>query len=76
MTEFKIGSQHVPLPIHLDMKLLTEALDSYWWGGMGDWRRNGINKKQAYLVRALREYPNYVRAKKNTGIYLTLFSLT
>ena len=64
ITEFTIGSQVIPLPIHLDLRLITEALDKIWWRGGNEWSRK---KKQKNLMKALKGYPRYVRAKKNTG---------
>ena len=65
--KFTIGRRDVPLPIHLDLKVISKALDTNWWGGVLLWRRYGINLKQRNLIRALKEYPAYVRAKKNQG---------
>lgn len=59
-----IGSPDIPLPIHLDLRLITEALDKVWWRGGEEWSRI---KKQKNLMRALKRYPRYVHAKKNTG---------
>ena len=67
MTRFMIGSEAVPLPIHLELELLTKTLDRNWWGGERCWRYNNIDKIQKNLLRALKEYPGYVHAKKNTG---------
>ena len=67
MTRFTIGSRAVPLPNHLELQLITKALDKNWWGGKRAWRRNKIDRKQQNLMRALKEYPKYVHAKKNTG---------
>ena len=67
VTKFTIGSRYVPLPIHLDLKLITKSLDANWWGGVNEWRRNNIAKKQQNLMRALKGYPRYVHAKKNRG---------
>ena len=66
MTEFTIGSKAVPLPIHIELELLTKALDRNWWEE-SCWRNNNIDKKQQNLMKALKEYPGYVHAKKNTG---------
>ena len=67
MTQFTIGSVAVPLPIHLELDLLTKALDKNWWGGDKGWRNNNIDKKEQNLMRALKEYPGYIHAKKNIG---------
>ena len=72
MTTINIGSKDVPLPIHLDLKVITKALDKNWWGGLSGWKMNGIDRKQKNLLRALKEYPAYVHAKKNTGELLNL----
>ena len=34
MRKFAIGSRNIPLPIHLDLKVINKALDSNWWGGV------------------------------------------
>ena len=65
--KFTIGTKAVPLPIHLDLKQISKALDANWWGGMLSWRRDGIHTKQKNLIRAIKEYPAYVHAKKNIG---------
>ena len=62
-----IGSKGVPQPIHIDLKLITKALDTNWWGGMVEWRKLGIKQKQKNLMKALKEYAGYVHARKNTG---------
>ncbi len=67
-TEFTIGSRAIPLPIHLDLRPITESLNEIWWGGR---RQNNIFKKQRNLMRALKNYPKYVQAKKNTGEFIT-----
>ena len=67
MTQFTIGSKAVPLPIHLELELLTKTLDENWWGGESQWKKDKIDRKQQNLMRALKEYPKYVHAKKNTG---------
>ena len=66
-TKFTIGSQAVPLPIHLDLKLITKALDAIWWRGVRNWKGKSIDKKQKNLMIALKNYPKYVNAKNNTG---------
>jgi predicted membrane chloride channel (bestrophin family) len=71
-TEFTIGSRAIPLPIHLDLRPITEALNEIWWGGTRMWRKNNIFKKQRNLMRALKSYPKYVQAKKNTGGFITI----
>lgn len=71
MTTFTIGSKAVPLPIHLDLKVLSAALDKNWWGGENEWKNKSIDKKQSNLLKALKEYPKYIHAKKNTGEPLT-----
>lgn len=67
VAEFTIGSRTIPLPIHLDLRPITESLNAIWWEGTGLWRKNNIYKKQENLMRALKGYPRYVHAKKNTG---------
>ena len=76
MTTFTIGSKAVPLPIHLDLKVITEALDKNWWGGENEWKNKSIDKKQSNLLKALKEYPKYIHAKKNTGEPLTSWLAT
>ena len=67
-TKFTIGTQAIPLPIHLDLRPITDSLNEFWWGSTRAWRRNNIDKKQQNLMRALKRYPRYVHAKKNTGV--------
>ena len=67
MKKFTMGSKNVPLPIHLDLKPITKALDKNWWGGTARWKTSKVNRKQRNLAKALREYPRYVRAKRNKG---------
>ena len=74
LRKFTIGSRRIPLPIHLDLKLISKALDTNWWGGLSGWKKNNIDRKQRNLVRALKQYPRYVRAKKNTGIYIYIYN--
>lgn len=66
-TKITIGNRDVPLPVHLHLELITKSLDKIWWGDESDWRKNGIDKKQQNLLKALKGYPRYVGAKKNTG---------
>ena len=70
MTKLTIGSRNVPLPIHLDLIEITKALERYWWGGAGGWKREKIEKKQRNLARALKDYPKYVHAKKPKGNHI------
>ena len=67
MTAFTIGSQSVPLPIHLDLVSIRKAFDSHWWGGESQWRKDKIDKKQKNLKKALKAYPEFMHAKKNEG---------
>ena len=66
--QFTIGTKSIPLPIHIKLTPITKALDPIWWDGYDQWWWNRIGLKQRNLARAVREYPEYVRAKINKGM--------
>ena len=69
MSTITMGTKESPAPIHISLKLITAGLDKIWWGDQ--WERS-IAKKRRNLEKALRNYPNYVKAKHNTGNYYWL----
>ena len=59
LTEFTIGSESVPLPIHTKVVPIIEALVDNLWDAS---ERTSIRQKKTHLRTALQGYASYKRA--------------
>ena len=60
LTEFMIGSEAVPLPIHTKVVPIIDALDDNLWAQN---ERASIQQKRTHLDKALREYATNIGAQ-------------
>lgn len=73
---FRIGNDSTPVPIHMTLMEISEALKPEFWKNLPERsiavtaKRLRIKQKRTYLERAVLEYPAYVKARKLNGTYV------
>ena len=72
LTEFTIGSDSVPLPIHTKVVPILQALADNLWSAS---EQTSIRQKKTHLRRALQGYASYKRAMIAQGIAASLYMI-
>ena len=67
LTEFTIGSEHVPLPIHVKVVPIIEAMAETLWDTS---EIPEVRQKKTHLEKALTDYAENKRAHVSDGIYV------
>ena len=73
MRSFSMGTEAEPLPVHMVLKPITDALSPEYWRDLpnGDtYQSLRVTEKKTQLERALREYPRYLHLNPLTSIIL------
>ena len=67
LTEFTIGSEHVPLPIHVKVVPITEAVGDIFWDKS---ELPKVHQKRTHLEKALTDYADNKRAHVADGMLM------